>query len=193
MKKIVSLFLTGMFIAAGSFAQNPDNSGKPKSKYKYPDTPVENLGFWMEMAQEGIVNVNPSFPVKPAEYIGSRVKGDPIDQMSTDVCVWNETGVTQSENSVFIDPDNAEYILNSNNSEQSGSIYGANYIISSNAAQTWSGTKQGAGGANSGDPATAIGRNGRHYVGFITSAGGQGIAWSSDGATWNPVGIATST
>jgi hypothetical protein len=192
MKKIITILLSWCLLASlFGVAQNLDNSTKAKSKYKNPDSPVDNMGFRMRMVEEGIVPNNPAIPFKPAEYIGSRVKGDPIDQMSTDVCLWNETGVTESENSVFIDPDNAQYILNSNNSEQSGSIYGSNYIISSNAGQTWSGSKQGAGGGNSGDPTTAIGRNGRHYVGYITnSTYGQGVAWSAEGTTWNPVTVA---
>ena len=189
MKKFITISLMCYILASFcGVAQNVDNSPKQKSKYKNADSPADNMGFWMEMAKEGIVPYNASFPVKPAEFINSRVKGGPIDQMSTDVCLWNETGVTESENSVFIDPDNAQYILNSNNSEQSGTFYGSNYIISSNAGQTWSGSKQGAGGSNSGDPTTAIGRNGRHYVGYITnSAYGQGVAWSDNGTTWNPV------
>ena len=189
MKKFITISLMCYILASFcGVAQNVDNSPKQTSKYKNADSPADNMGFWMEMAKEGIVPYNASFPVKPAEFINSRVKGGPIDQMSTDVCLWNETGVTESENSVFIDPDNAQYILNSNNSEQSGTFYGSNYIISSNAGQTWSGSKQGAGGSNSGDPTTAIGRNGRHYVGYITnSTYGQGVAWSDNGTTWNPV------
>jgi len=194
MKKFITILLIWCILASiCGVAQNVDSSTKEKNKYRNPESPVDNISYWMEMAREGIVPYNASIPFKPAEYINSRVKGDPIDQMSTDVCVWNETGVTQSENSVFVDPDNAQYILNSNNSESGGSIYGANYIISSNAGQAWSGSKFGAGGSNSGDPATAIGRNGRHYVGYITNSAGQGVAWSDNGTTWNPVTIATIT
>jgi hypothetical protein len=193
MKKIYTFMQLFMILSPLCIiAQDSDNSTKEKSKYINPDSPVDNMGFRMRMVEEGIVPFNAPIPFKPAENIGSRVKGDPIDQMSTDVCLWNETGVTESENSVFIDPDNAQYILNSNNSEQSGSFFGSNYIISSNAGQTWSGSKQGAGGANSGDPTTAIGRNGRRYVGYITNIDkGQGVAWSDNGTTWTPVTVLT--
>ena len=52
---------------------------------------------------------------------------------SPDVPVTNLTNVTESENSVFIDPNNNQYILNSNNSTSwsggsVGSLYGANYF-----------------------------------------------------------------
>ncbi len=194
MKKNYYLLLVCLFLAtATGFSQILNNTGSQKSKYQRPDSPVDNIGYWMKMAEDGIVPYNPSIPVKPAEYIGSRVKGDPIDQMSTDVCVWDETTIRQSENSVFIDPDNPQYVLNSNNSDIGGSIYGANYIHSANAGQTWSGSHSGAGGTNHGDPATAIARNGRQFVGFINNSSGQSCAWSDNGTTWNPVVISTTT
>ncbi len=51
---------------------------------------------------------------------------------------------------------------------------------------TWGGSASGAGGGNSGDPATAISLDGSTmYVGFIHSNGGQGVARSTNGgATW---------
>ncbi len=50
---------------------------------------------------------------------------------------------------------------------------------------------QGAGGSNSGDPATAIGLNGRWYVNYISSPGGQGVAYSDDqGDNWTTRTIA---
>ncbi|MCB0821917.1 MAG: exo-alpha-sialidase [Bacteroidales bacterium] len=150
---------------------------------------ADNIGYWMDAAERGLVQVNPSVPVKPAEGIKSKNNAKSIEQMSTDVCVWDETGVTQSENSISINPTNNSYVLNSNNSEASGSIYGANYLNSYNSGSSWTGSHDGAGGANRGDPAVAIGSNGRRYIGFITSGSGQGIAWSDNGTTWNPVAI----
>lgn len=194
MKKIVPLFLICYCLAITSvLAQNPDDTGNQKSKYQIPFSPVDNISYWTEMAKKGIVPFNASIPVKPAEFIGSRVKGDPIDQMSADVCVWDETTIRQSENSVFIDPDNPEYVLNSNNSDIGGSIYGANYIHSANAGQTWAGSHSGAGGYNSGDPATAIARSGRQFVGFINNSSGQSCAYSDNGTSWTPVVISTTT
>jgi len=194
MKKISSLLLIYCCIAiTGVLAQNPDHPGNQDSKYRRADSPVDNISYWVKMAEDGIVQFNASIPVKPAEFITSKVKGDPIDQMSTDVCVWDETTIRQSENSVFIDPDNPEYVLNSNNSDIGGSIYGANYIHTADAGQTWAGSHSGAGGYNSGDPATAIARSGRQFVGSINNSSGQSCAYSDNGTTWTPVVISTTT
>jgi PKD repeat protein len=85
-------------------------------------------------------------------------------------------------------------LLNSNNSTQNpvGSLYGANYLVSTDGGATWGGSVNGAGGANSGDPAAAIGNTGRQYIGFIDSNSGQSVAYSEDeGNTWTSVVAAT--
>jgi PKD repeat protein len=101
---------------------------------------------------------------------------------------------TQSENSVFVHPTDNQVLLNSNNSTQNpvGSLYGADYLISSDGGATWGGSVNGAGGYNSGDPAAAIGLTGRQYIGFIDNNSGQSVAWSDDdGASWTSVVAAT--
>ncbi|MBN2172894.1 MAG: PKD domain-containing protein [Bacteroidales bacterium] len=142
------------------------------------------------MAELGLVPYNPSIPIAPAEYKGSQIMIDGITiDDSPDIPVSNATDLTESENSVFVDPNDNQYVLNSNNSTGwNGStyttLYGANYFQSANGAATWGGSYQGAGGTNSGDPTTAISRDGRQFVNFISSAGGQGIAYSDDGSSW---------
>lgn len=169
--------------------QNSGNSANQSNKYASPASPIDNIGHWMEMAHDGVVPYNTAIPVAPAEYFISKSGSNSVDQMSTDVCVWDETGVTQSENSIAASPVGANTVINSNNSESGGSIYGANYINSYSSGSSWSGSKLGAGGTNKGDPAAAIGPTGRRYIGFITSNRGQGIAYSDYGTTWTPVAL----
>ncbi|MBI3872224.1 MAG: PKD domain-containing protein [candidate division Zixibacteria bacterium] len=104
-----------------------------------------------------------------------------------DVAMTTATNTTQSENSVFVSPTNPQIVLNSNNSSDwpVSKIFGADYWVSTNGGSTWTGSTAGAGGANSGDPATAIDRNGRMYIGYISSSGGMGASYSTDnGSTW---------
>jgi hypothetical protein len=160
------------------------------------DTRIDNMGYWGKMAEKGLVPVAPVIPVKPAQFTSSKIEARSVlTENSTDVPVTSLTNVTESENSVFIDPNNADYILNSNNSTSwsggsVGSLYGANYFQSANGGSTWGGSPQGAGGTNSGDPTTAINRDGRQFVGYISSSSGQGVSYSDDGSTWNAVTVA---
>lgn len=158
------------------------------------DTRRDNMGYWMKMARKGMVPYNPYVSIPPAEYKGSQIKVNGVKTTdSPDVPVTNLTNVTESENSVFVDPNNNQYLLNSNNSTQNpvGSLYGANYFHSGDAGTTWGGSHLGAGGENSGDPTTAIGLNGRKYVNFIDNNSGQGIAYSDDAVTWTTATVGT--
>jgi PKD repeat protein len=112
---------------------------------------------------------------------------------SPDIPVTTASNTTQSENSVFINPNNPQILLNSNNSSDwpVTQIYGADYFISLDGGQTWTGSVLGAGGPNRGDPAAAIDLNNRMFVGFIAMDYGQGIAYSDDnGANWTQVQVA---
>ena len=154
------------------------------------DTRIDNMRYWTKLAEQGFVPVAPAIPIAPAEYKTSKINAKSVlTENSIDVPVTNLTNVTESENSIFVDPNNADYILNSNNSTSwsggsVGSLYGANYFQSANAGITWGGSYQGAGGDNSGDPTTAISLTGVQYVNYISSSSGQGIAYSSNGTTW---------
>ncbi len=114
-------------------------------------------------------------------------------QDSPDVEITTATNVTQSENSVFVSPLNNMVVLNSNNSSDYpvSVIYGASGFVSTDGGLTFTGSAQGTGGNNSGDPSVAIGLNGRFYNNYIADDGGNGNAWSSDmGATWTHVQVA---
>jgi len=160
------------------------------------DTRVDNMGYWKQKAEMGLVPVAPVIPFKQAEFKSSNIDATSvITENSPDVPVTAVTSVTESENSVFVDPNDADYLLNSNNSTSwsggtVGSLYGSNYFYSTDGGSLWGGSYTGAGGSNSGDPATTISQSGRQYVGYITSTSGQGVAYSDDGDNWTPVTVA---
>lgn len=188
-------------MAGVSFAQKQVYPSKPKDGQKEAvDTRVDNMRYWNKMAEKGLVPYAPAVDIPAAVNNGSMitaksVKGGKED--SPDVPVTSATNVTESENSVFIDPTDNDFILNSNNSTSysgggAGTLYGANYFLSEDAGITWGGSAQGAGGSNSGDPTTAINLDGsRMYVNYISNPGGMGIAYSTNnGATWSTATVA---
>ena len=158
---------------------------------------ADNIGYWKEMVRLGYVKPQKLLPwvaPKPGSSCIRTVGLAPLD--SPDVPVTGNTGLTQSENSVFIDPGDENNVLNSNNSTDwdQGSVqnaFGADSYSSSDNGLSWGGSFEGAGKANSGDPATAISRDGRWYVGKINNTYGQSVACSSDhGNTWHEVQVA---
>ncbi|GAP42202.1 protein containing Por secretion system C-terminal sorting domain [Lentimicrobium saccharophilum] len=197
--KNLPLFLlaTILMVVSSLYAQ------KPKKQMYMPDDPVpvkykvdtriDNMAYWRRMASLGLVPVEPDHAAPFGKYTGSRLSGRSVmTDDSPDVPVTTVNS-TQSENSIFADPNNPQSVLNSNNStpRPASTVYGANDFWSSDAGSTWGGHVQGAGGENSGDPTTAIGLNGWYYVGYIHSSGGQGVSYSTDqGNTWTPVLVA---
>jgi PKD repeat protein len=165
-------------------------SQKQKDAQTKVDTRIDNMGYWKKMAAQGKVPYSPVIPFKPAEIKGSDITINGVKVAdSPDVPVTSATNVTESENSVFVDPNDNQYVLNSNNStswtgSSVGSLYGANYFQTNNGGSSWFGSASGAGGANSGDPTTAINLSGRQFVNYISSSSGQGIAYSDDGSSW---------
>jgi len=160
------------------------------------DTRIDNIGYWNEMAKRGLTELNPVVPVSPATFTGSQINADYVrTENSPDVPVITGN-TTQSENSIFTDPNDPETVLNSNNSFSSPgfgiTIYGANDLYSFDGGETWEGEIAGAGGTNQGDPAAVIGLNGRWFIGYIQN-NGQSISYSDDqGATWTAVQVAPS-
>jgi hypothetical protein len=112
---------------------------------------------------------------------------------SPDIQITTLPNTTQSENSVFVSPLNDNIILNSNNSSDYPvtQIFGASGFVSTDGGLTWNGSVNGTGGTNDGDPAVAIGLNGRFYNNYIAADGGNGTAYSTNGgATWTHVQVA---
>jgi PKD repeat protein len=195
MKTKTALLFFACFLPSLLFSQITNEPGKflPKPTAKglgKIDTRVDNMGYWRRMADSGFVYVAPVVTIPSAIFTGSRIESPlAMTADSQDVPVTSVNS-TQSENSIFVEPDNDLKVLNSNNSTQNpvGSLYGADYLITSDGGSNWDGSINGAGGGNSGDPTTAISLTGRMYVGFINSSSGQSIAYSADGGTtWTPV------
>jgi len=161
-------------------------SEKIPEGYK-PDTRIDNMGYWRKMAKEGLVDVQANVPPQKAKYTGSAINSRSVkSDDSVDVPVTEESS-TQSENSIFVNPNDIDNILNSNNSttNPASTLYGANGLYSMDAGTTWEGQITGTGGNNSGDPAVTIGTNGNYYNGFIDNSSGQSVAVSEDnGQTW---------
>ncbi len=195
MKKSL-LFLTILVLGVVGFSVNWAISNGQKSAREIRnkvDTRIDNSNYWVEMAKKGYIDFNPEIKVSQGIFTGSKIEAyGVLTEDSPDVPV-TDINSTQSENSVFVDPANSDVVLNSNNSTQNpvGSLYGANDLYSFNAAESWEGEVQGAGGSNSGDPTTSIGLNGRWYVNYIDNPGGMGISYSDDqGSSWTSVTVA---
>jgi len=161
------------------------------------NTYIDNIGYWEMMARLGYVEVNPWRTIPKATRGSSMILSEGISvQDSPDVAVTSSGATTQSENSIFIDPEDESILLNSNNSSDwNGSyaqnLYGCDRYWSFDAASVWGGSLYGVGQVNNGDPATAIGRNGWWYVGKINNARGQSVAYSSnEGQSWTDVTVA---
>jgi hypothetical protein len=174
---------------------------RTKENLKKIDTRIDNMGYWKKMADKGYVKVAPVVKVPKAIRKSSKINARSVDIVdSPDVPVNDDGDNTQSETSIFVNPADNSMVLNSNNStswsgSSVGTVYGANYFNTIDAGTTWGGSTAGAGGGNSGDPATAISLDGsRRYIGFIHDTGGQGVSYSTDaGTTWTSVIAGPST
>ncbi len=204
-KNIFPCVLLLLCIFGNAFPQNarmlPEVTLAGKGKV---NTRVDNIGYWSRMVQMGYVKANPKIAVPAARFTGIQIREYfpsgisrqylPI-QNSPDIPVTGETDVTQSENSIFIDPGDENVVLNSNNSSSwiSGyaeNPYGADALYSLDEGQNWAGSTRGVNGNNAGDPSTAIGLNGWWYVGRITGDYGQAVSYSKDqGKTWKRVKV----
>ena len=158
---------------------------------------ADNIGYWTDMVRQGYVKPQKFFPwVAPKPASTQARPGSLTPQDSPDVAVTSGTGVTESENSVFIDPTEENTVLNSNNSTDWGqgfvqNVFGAGSFYSSDGGLSWGGSIQGAGRVNKGDPTTAISLDGRWYIGKISNTYGQSVAYSTDkGYTWHEVQVA---
>jgi len=174
---LLGLWVLGLLLTGQAFAG--DNGSTI-------DTRPWSLHYWQTLAEQGLVPVATDVDVPPAQY------RTPVAADGPDVAVTTATNTTQSENSIFVSPLNNMVLLNSNNSTPwpVSSIYGTSHYHSNDGGSTWPApsTVNGPGGSNSGDPAVAIGLSGRQYIGYITTAFGQGVAYSTNGGTnWTNV------
>ncbi len=152
------------------------------------DTKIDNWRYWKERAEMGIIPFNSDEPTEPATFVGdqNRMMDGP------DVVLISGGTTTQSENSVFVDPNNNQTALVSNNSTLGSSVQGTNALFSFDGGNTWTGGTGGAGGNNSGDPAAAISLGGTSYIGHIAPGFKQGVSISNDnGVTWSVSSVST--
>ncbi|MCX6286975.1 MAG: T9SS type A sorting domain-containing protein [Bacteroidetes bacterium] len=198
MKKLYILAVTFVVFSLFSYAQRLSSLPEITPAGKGIVIPyVDNIGYWKEMVRLGYVKPQKAFPwVAPksgSSYI--RAAGLP-PQDSPDVPVTTSTVLTQSENSVFINPMDEDNVLISNNSSDWGqgsayNLFGADSYHSFDNGLSWGGSYNGAGKQNNGDPATGISRDGRWYIGKISNTLGQNVAYSTDqGNTWHDVQVA---
>lgn len=193
-KYSVLLTLIAVVVTAGIIKLAVSDAARSERKEKTQvDTRVDANAYWIKMAEKGLATLNPVSEVKQAVYTGSKIDAMTVmTDNSPDVPVTTENS-TQSENSVFVNPNDDENLLNSNNSTPNpvSGIYGANDFYSFDAGETWEGEIYGAGGSNNGDPAVVISNSGRYFVGYITSGLGQGVSYSDDqGNSWTSVNVA---
>ena len=186
MKRVYTIVLVVAFAFTNLAGFSQDNIVLPPD-YQV-DTKIDNMGYWRFCAREGLVPVQPFMPIPAAKYTGSKVliDGVLVDD-SPDVPVTTESS-HQSENSIFVNINDKDHVLNSNNSgnwPSTSSFYGSDALDSYDAGLTWGGSVQGAGGSNQGDPVALMNINGRYFINYINNSYGQTCAWSDDnGATW---------
>nr|NQU91528.1 T9SS type A sorting domain-containing protein [Bacteroidota bacterium] len=199
---ITTLMLVSLFYVANAQNQktaqeqtkDTRNQGK-YNPYEVLDTRIDNMGYWRKAAELGLAPVAPQINVPEGKFKSSMLRAKSVvREDSPDVPVTQQNS-TQSESSIFVDPNDPDHVLQSNNSTTNpvSTLFGANYFFSEDFGQTWGGSLQGAGGSNSGDPSVAIGLNGRQYVGFISASGGMGVSYSDNGTTWTQVTASASS
>lgn len=151
---------------------------------------VDNQGYWMRLAKQGLVDYNPDIKTAAAIYTGSSIKATLVSTSnSPDVPVTDESS-TQSENSITINPLDETVVLNSNNSTNLDVTekYGADALHSTDSGDNWEGDIEGPGKDNGGDPVTAIGLSGRWFINYIDEHKGMGVSYSDDnGNSWSTV------
>ncbi|MCX6244338.1 MAG: T9SS type A sorting domain-containing protein [Bacteroidetes bacterium] len=188
---VVVILLLSFHLQAQSVRVSPNITPAGKGKV---NTAIDNMGYWQRMVRLGYVRPNAAMPVPPPVFTGSMIRAKGIRvQDSPDRCVTGAESTTQSENSLFINPENEDELLNSNNSTDWDGTYayvlfGVNDRYSEDGGNGWAGEIEAAGNINQGDPSVVIGRNGWWYAGKINNDFGQSVAYSTDqGKTWHDV------
>jgi hypothetical protein len=190
MKKFSLAFLLGL-LSIAAFSQNDNEKFGFPPNYQV-NTRIDNMGYWSEMAKLGLVPVQPMYRPAPAKFTGTKVfnnKGMLIHDSPDVPVTTNVNG--ESENSIFGDPNDKTHLLESNNATpqpSNGTTYGSDWYNSFDSGENWNGDYHGAGVNNWGDPAACINLSGRYFIGYITSAGHQGVSYSDNhGSTWTTV------
>ena len=84
-----------------------DDKGKsPSGQPDIIDYRIDNIRYWMRLAEKGLVPYNPFVSIPSAIYKGSTIQAKDFVTDSPDIPLTTHTNVTESENSAFVDPDN---------------------------------------------------------------------------------------
>ena len=201
---ILSVFLSLIFVGQNLYAQHNSKLIKPRKtqdgEVVLINVGIDNLGYWLDLAEKGVIPYNSNVKAKSAIYKGSKINSSYTDyEDSPDVVIVAGDGHTQSEVSIFIDPNDSQHVLNSNNSAEwtgttTGGLLGADALFTSDGGETWDGQIEGTDG-NYCDPAAGINLDGRMFVGAIeNSAMQQSVAYSDDdGETWTNITVGSAS
>ncbi len=177
-KQILCLGVGIMLLTVTTRGQGPDLD-------KLPHNPaIDNVNYWKHMAKRGLApDFRTTGPFTAPVIQPSQINSTAVSFVnSTDVAIT--TGNPQSENSIFINPNNIANALNSNNSLVSG-IYRASAYNTMNTGASWAGLNSVEPNSYA-DPAVAIDNNNNWYINYITQGYKQSIAKSSNnGASWS--------
>jgi hypothetical protein len=176
-KNLLGLVTGSLLIMAVARGQGPDLGQLPFNPA------VDNVNYWLRMAQRGLApDFRTTGPVIPAEPKSARIESSAASFVnSPDVAIT--TGNSQSENSIFVNPNNIAVAINSNNSLVAG-IYRASAYSTNNTGATWTGANSVEPNSYA-DPAVVIDNNNNWYINYITQGLKQSVAKSSNnGATW---------
>src|SRR5258705_5070403 len=104
------------------------------------DPRIDNQVFWKKMARSGLAQLTPYVIVPKARNTGSSIKSTLIDlPNSPDVVIDDTPDVSQSENSVSINPNQKIEALNSNNSHSFNvGFLGTSSFMTFNEGLNWS-------------------------------------------------------
>ncbi len=168
---VVSLPITGLADTVDENADEQQSTIDPR---------VWSISYWQGLSAQGIVEVAPDIPFAPATYLPPNELDEFVD--GPDVCTTGDLPTHQSENSIYVDPNNPDIVLNSNNSSDwpLGNFYGVSSLYSMDAGATFGGLIDGWGG---GDPAVVIDNAGNWFHGHIgsnQSGNANGITVSLD-------------
>jgi hypothetical protein len=171
------LLVAAMLVAVGTVLCGNDT----------PDPRVLSIHYWQTFIDRGIVQGNPETAVAPAEYTRTKSPAPSMVPNDPDILIISATNTTQSETSVFVNPNDNNKALNSNNSTNwpFSTLYGTSHFHTTDGGATWPGAVTAPAGSNWGDPATGISLGGIYYIGYITTSFGQGVARSTnEGTSW---------
>jgi hypothetical protein len=144
---------------------------------------VDNVNYWKHMVKRGLApDFRTTGPFTPAKNQSSRIEASVASFVnSPDVVIT--TANSQSENSVFVNPNNLAIAINSNNSLVSG-IYRASAFNTSNTGASWLGLNSVEPNSFA-DPAVVIDNNNNWYINYITQGYKQSVAKSiNNGLSW---------